>query len=476
VKILLINPPSINMIETNNASFVEEESGFYPPLGLLYIVSYLKKYSNFEVKVLDAQVEALNYQQINEQVKLYSPDLVGIHTSTFLLLDVLKVAHNIKGIDPRIHVNLGGPHVYIFPEQTIKFKPVDSLIIGEGEKTFTELANALNSKKSLEHIQGLVYKRQGQVYFNRAQEYIEDLDGLPFPSRISSPYLKYTSLLSANRVMTTFISSRGCPFKCIYCDRPHLGKKYRWRSADNIIQEIKECLALGIKEIVFFDDIFTMNRKRVLDICERIIKEEIKFRWSIRARVDTVDAEILGKLKKAGCERISFGVESGAQKVLDKLRKGITLEQARQAFKLCKDTGVSTLADFMIGSPGENVDDIERTIDFALELDPDYVQFTITTPYPATELYRVGLESGILKEDYWKAFANEPSPDFSPRYWEENISRAGLIELRKKAYRKFYLRPKYVFNSLLKLNSVGEFHKKAKAAFKLFSHSYLRLK
>ncbi len=474
MKILLINPPATNMVETNNPSFVEEESGCYPPLGLLYIAAYLLQYADHQVKVIDAQVDNLSFSQISEQVKIYAPDLVGIQAVTFLFIDCLRVAKAVKEVNPQIHVTLGGPHVYIFPQETIKNKHVDSLIVGEGEKAFMQLARALAGGTPLAKIPGLVFKKDKLIFSNCPVELTTNLDELPFPARTLVPYKKYRSLISKEKVITTLMSSRGCPFKCTYCDRPHLGKQYRYRSADNILLEIKQCLSLGISEIMFFDDIFTCHRARVVEICRKIIEGKLPIQWSIRARVDTVDQEMLELLKEAGCIRISFGVEAGTQKTLNRLNKKITLEQARRAIKMAKATGIVTLADFMIGCPGESAAEVYQTIAFALELDPDYAQFTITTPYPATELYQQGLGQGVLKEDYWQKFAECPTNNFKPKFWEENLSRNELIKLRQKAYRAFYLRPKYIIKTLYHISNFNEMAKKAKAAFKLLLHSRMQ--
>jgi radical SAM superfamily enzyme YgiQ (UPF0313 family) len=230
---------------------------------------------------------------------------------------------------------------------------------------------------------------------------IGDLDSMPFPARDLVPYKKYTSLLATSSVVTTMFTSRGCPYKCSFCDRPHLGSVFRYRSAEDVVAEMEECIRMGIGEILIYDDTFTVNRQRVMDICNLILKKRLKFRWDIRARVNTVDFEMLKLLKKAGCERIHYGVESGNQGILNILKKGITLEQVRKAFRMTKKVGISTLGYFMIGSPSETRETIMQTINFAIEIGADFAHFTITTPFPGTELYRDALKKGLIKTEVW---------------------------------------------------------------------------
>ncbi|MEW6096606.1 MAG: radical SAM protein [bacterium] len=469
MRVLLIFAPRKKMLQADMSDTFEEESGFYPPLGILYIASYMKENSNHEVEILDTQVEDIDYDQIKDKIRNYSPQVVGITTMTFNLLDVMDVAKAVKEVDRNIHVNLGGPHPYMFQQESINLKFVDSLTIGEGEITFTQLVNSLEKKECLDKVKGIIYKRDGKVIYNEPRGLIEDLDSLPNPDRTLIPYQKYHSVLAKDRLITTMMTSRGCPFRCIYCHRPHMGKKFRSRNAFNIVKEMKECMELGIREFIFFDDIFTLNRRRVFEVCDEILNRHLKVKWSVRARVDTVDYDMLVRLKEAGCNRIQYGIEAGTDKVLKILKKGTTLKQAVEAIRISKEVGMTTLADFMIGSPGETKEDILQTINFALKLNPDYAQFSVTTPYPATELYTMGFELGLFTHDYWKEFAQSPTPNFKTLVWEENLKKEELVELLNLAYKRFYTRPQYILKQLLSLSSIGEFKRKAKAGLKVFS-------
>ncbi len=463
MKVLLINPPIKNLITTNIPKIVDLERGYNPPLGLLYLASYVQKYTDHRIEVLDTIVEELDYSGIENRIKEINPDLVGIQAMSFTLIDAFLCARIVKRIDKHIPVVFGGPHPTIFPQETINLKEVDYVVIGEGEVAFKELLENINNPEELRKVKGLVYKENGRIIDTGPREFMENLDAIPFPARELTPYKEYYSLLAKRTPVTTMITSRGCPYKCLFCDRPQLGKRFRARSAENVVDEMEECLRLGIKEILIYDDTFTVDRERVLSICSEILKRRLKIGWDIRTRVDNVDEEMLEKLREAGCERIHYGVETSSQRILDILRKGITLEQVKDAFRLTKEAGISTLAYFMFGSPGETEEEIRDSIRLAKELKPDFVHFSITTPFPATDLYRKGLKEGVLKKDYWREFSHNPEKDFIPQVWEENLSQEELVALLKSAYRSFYVRPAYILKELTKVKSLKEFRRKIKA-------------
>jgi len=468
MKVLLINPPNFNMISTNVPEFVDNTVGCYPPLGLMYLASFAEKYTACEIKIVDTQIARLDYDKLEERIRQETPDVVGITTTTFTLIDVILTVKRIKTVDSSIYICLGGPHVNIYPTETLRLTGVNAVVLGEGEYVFSNLLNALERNRDLSKVKNIVYIERGEIIDNSVPEqFINDLDVLPFPARHLVPYKKYYSLLSKKTPITTMITSRGCPYKCIFCDRPHLGKKFRARSTKNVVDEIEECVNIGIKEIFVYDDTFTINKQRVKDICEEILNRRLDIVWDIRARVDTVDEEILMKLKKAGCERIHYGIEAGTQEIIEVLQKDINLEHVKKVFKMTKDLGITTLAYFMLGNPTENAEQIKKTIDFAIQIQPDYVHFAVTTPFPATALYRQGLSLGIWENDYWKEFSENPQKGFIPKVWEENMTRGELLGLIKEAYKKFYIRPRYILNEIKNLETFGELVRKVKAGFKV---------
>ncbi len=469
MKVLLINPPRENEIIGNNPSIIEEERGYNPPLGLLYIAGYLVKNSNHNITVIDSQVEKLNYNVLSSRINLIKPDVVGLTVMTMTLIDVIKTINIIKETNKHIKIILGGPHVHLFPEETINLEDVDYLVLGEGEETFKELLDCIDDKTRLINIPGIVFKDNGKVINTGIRPAIKNLDDIPFPARHLVPYKKYSSLLSKRSVVTTVFTSRGCPFQCSFCDRPHLGNSFRARSAKNVVDEIEECVNMGIHDFLFYDDTFTVKRKRVLEICNEIINKRLDIAWDIRTRIDVVNEEMLKHLKKAGCQGIHYGIEAGSEKILKVLQKGITIEKAKQVFNLTRKYKIPILAYFMIGNPNETLEDIYTTFKVMKMLNPDYVHLTILTPFPGTKIYLNGLKNGMIKRDYWREFAKKPTPDFIPPHWDEFFTRNELNDLLIQGYRKFYIRPLYIFRRITRIKSMEELTKKAKAGIKVFA-------
>lgn len=467
MKILLINQPIENTIASVMPKELEEGLSFLPPLGLMYVAAYVKKTTSHDVEILDCQVKGIGYDRLKEEIRRIHPDVVGITAMTFTLIDVMKTARTVKEVNPDIKVVLGGPHVMIFPEETIQNSEIDFLVLGEGEGAIQALLANIDDREKLKNVRGLVFKDGENIVNTGRADFIQNLDDLPFPARHLTPYMDYFSVLSPRRPVTTMFTSRGCPFRCLFCDRPQLGKIFRARSAKNVVDEMEECARMGIQEIFVYDDTFGVDRQRILDICAEIDRRGISLVWDIRTRVNTVDAEVLAALKRAKCQRIHYGVEAGTKKILTVLRKGITLEQVAEAFRLTKKVGIQTAAYFMIGAPTETREDIMETIQFMKKIDPDYVHITIATPFPATDFYRMAQEEGVLINDVWRDFAKDPKPGFTPPVWEKNLSRAELLSLLGDAYRSFYYRPSYVFKKISQLKSMGELLHKAKAAFQL---------
>jgi len=467
MKILLINPPALNTIDSCLPQVIDEGRGFTPPLGLMYIAAYLEKYTNHQIEIIDSQVEEHDYSQLEQAIKEKNPDITCISTMTFTLIDALKTTEIVKRINPNSKTILGGPHPTLYPNETANLAKVDFCIIGEGEKPILALIENINNPEKIKQIKGLAYKTETELINTGQAEFIENLDDLPFPSRHLLPYQKYFSSISSNFPVTTMFTSRGCPHKCLFCDRPQLGKAFRARSAKNVVSEMQKCSDMGIKEIFMYDDTFGIDKQRVLDICAEIKNRNLRIAWDIRTRVNTVDEKILKALKEAGCQRIHYGVEAGTEKNLKVLRKGITLDMVKDAFKHTKKAGIQTLAYFMIGSPTETKEDILETIRFMKKLNPDYAHITITTPYPATDLYRLGLEQKVLPFDYWQKFAENPTPDFKPLFWEKELPKEELFLLLKKSYRDFYTQPKFIIKKIIQLKSPRDLVKKVKAGLKL---------
>jgi anaerobic magnesium-protoporphyrin IX monomethyl ester cyclase len=469
MKVLLINPPSKSLIRTFAPDCITEEMGFYPPMGLMYVASYaLEAFgSRFQIEILDAQVERIDNRALEKHLEKKKPDIVGITCMTFLMVDALKVARIVKKIKPETLVIMGGVHPTIYPEEVTLQPEIDGVVIGEGEIAFSELLDALSKGKSLSGIKGVGYKENGRVIINPQEKFIQDLDSLPIPARELLPYKKYYNLLgSGKEIMTGLLTSRGCPHDCIFCTS-HYGRICRMRSPENVVKEIENCVAMGITDFNVIDDTYTISRKRVISIADLILQKGLKITMDVNARVDQVDQEMLDRLAQAGCNRVRFGVESGNPEVLKNLKKGITLDQVREAFKMAKKAGMITFAYFMLGSPGESDKEVKQSIGLAKEINPDFVQFLITTPFPASELYKMGLDKGILKHDYWREFSANPNNTFIPQWWTENFTPQEMVKWQKRAHLRFYYRPEYIWGQLKKVKSFKELKRKAQAGIRI---------
>ena len=470
MRVLVINPPDKHMLSTNVPRFVDEHTGNYPPLGLLYIISFLEKHFDCEIKFIDCAASNSNQEEIADEVRRFAPNIVGIQMMTFTAIDAYQTACTVKKVDSEIFVVVGGPHPNIYVKETLSKKEIDCIILGEGEETFTHVVKNISEGKGLSGIPHVAYKEDGGEIICGTPGMITSLDSLPFPARKYLDLDQYYTIIGTHNRMTTFISSRGCPYKCLFCDRAYWGKIYRKRSPANVVDEIEECIEMGIKEFDFQDDTFTIDRDRVNKICDEIINRNLKIYWNIRARVNTVDGKLLAKLSRAGVIRIHYGIEAGTDEIIKVLRKNIDLEEAIRVFKLTKKAGIKTLAYFIIGSPFETREHILKTIEYITRLDPDFLHIGILTPFPSTDLYDMGLENGVLPYDYWKKYAEDLSPDFDLYYWEENLKSDELIDLLKLALKSFYGRPKYVVKQLLSINDMTDFLRKFKAGFSMIKY------
>ena len=473
--VVLVQPTSSRAVES---LFPQTESvegiGFKPPLGLLYVATYLETHSDHSVTVLDAQVERWETEELVEQILARSPDVVGITAWTDFWYSAYQTAKLLKERAPNVHIVIGGPHIGIFSDVTLKHSAADSVVLGDGEIPMLLLVNALANGLRPRDIPGVHFKEHGVREDSDKWFIDQDLDALPHPNRMLLPVEKYNSVLGKNRYITTMITSRGCPYKCTYCKLNF--QKTLQRSAENVVDEFCDIGKLGISEVEVYDDTFTWSARRVKAICEGLIERDVGIEWAIRDRVTGVKPENLELLRRAGCVRIHLGVESAVDKTLVTIKKRATVAQARTALRQVKEAGFTTLAYFMIGLPGETREDALRTIDFALETNPDYAEFNICVPYAGTEMYETALRDGIIREDYWLAFAKNPVPDFRiPTLIEDHIDRRELMELRDEAIRRFYFRPKVLARELLSLRSPGELKRKARMGFSLFRQSVLPL-
>jgi anaerobic magnesium-protoporphyrin IX monomethyl ester cyclase len=450
VNILLIQPPPRKKIT---------EEIIVPPLGVAYLASVLEKQA-YRVTIIDAFAEGLDIHTLEDKVKAIAPDLIGITGMTPVIDNAFRTARICRKYTKYIVV--GGPHVSVVRKEIFQQSPhIDFAIQGEGEKSFLSLVNALNKNEDIQNIQGLITRN----YENPPDRFIEDLDKLPFPARHLLPNEKYKYILSKGNV-TTMFTSRGCPYHCIFCDKAVFGSKWRGRSASNILDEIEHVVNdFRINSIIFYDDLFTLKKERVKEICQGILDRKIEIEWKCEGRVNIVDEETLGLMKKAGCSMIAYGVESGNQKGLDYLNKGTKIEQIRRAFELTRKAGVKPMAYFILGIPVETYEDELRTIEFAKEIRPAYAQFSVLSPTPGTRLYDAAIEMGWYRE---VDAQNPMDKDIKrPAIINENWDEDRLNRILREAHRRFYLSPWYIWERLKEIRDLKEFVRKAMAGMKM---------
>jgi len=459
-RILLINTPQNNLVKAGIEDDFIDIIGYYPPLGLLYIGTVLKL-KGYDVKILDCVPQKIGYNELEKEIRYFKPFVVGITTFTMSMVDVLLTVNLVKEIDNSIFTVLGGHHVNLYPKETIRYKNVDFILTGEGEDTFPQLLNALENNYSFEDllkIDGIGFFRNNEEFINPKKAFINNLDNLPIPARSFLPLEIYMSIVGKNSMVATVMSSRGCPFKCTYCYTPN--KSYRSRSTENIIEEIKYLVNLGFKEIFFFDDLFALKSEKVVEFAKYLIKENIKINWSFRARINTVNQELVNEVKKAGIHRIQFGIESGVDETLKKIKKGTDTEKIRTAIRLCRKAKITTIGNFMIGLPDETEEDIEKTLKFSRKIGLNYAQYSVLVPYPFTEAYEEGLKRGIFTFDYWQEFADNPlenAEKFKVEYWTDKVSEEYLFKTIKKSFKRFYFRPVTIINKLKEISTFQEF-------------------
>ena len=439
MKVLLVIPPVTTQERYGKLSDV---GTLYPPLGLAYIAAVTEQ-SGHEVKVIDSEAMNYGYKEIMDIVRRFNPSVVGMQTFSTNIPRCHDMAKKLKEFNPEIKIVLGGAQVTVMPEYSMKEKEIDFIVYGEGERTFKQLLEALERNTDLLKVKGIYWKKNNHIIKNESQELIKNLDEVPMPARHLFPMQKYHSSAQLRGKRTlNIMTSRGCPFRCAYCSG-HLtfGKTHRFHSTQRVLDEIEIMIeTYGCDGIQFYDETLTANKNRVNELCDEIIKRKLKFEWSCFTRVNLVDQELLYKMKKAGCYQIFYGTESGVQELLNRIRKDITLEQSKKAIEMTKKAGIESWCSFMLALPGETKEQSLQTIKFALELDPEYILFPITTPYPGTALHDIAKEHGRFIEDDWTKYMIWDKVVYLPNGRTEKDIRNTV----KLAYRKFYLRPSYM--------------------------------
>lgn len=427
---------------------------YWQPLGTLYVAASLQQ-AGHSVRFFNGAF--MGHGEILQQIRQFRPAFVGIYSTTFGWDKAVRTATDIKAVDPGIFICVGGPFPIAVQKQCLieAANQFDAVVTGEGEITVTEMVNKLAAGDSLRGVQGIVFRDNGELVENDPRPLIEDLDSLPLPARDllgdASRYIPPPASYKRKPV-AVMITSRGCNRRCIYCSQIDRERKagirgIRFRSVSSVLEEISLCLKQGYKEIKFIDDTLAADYNRLMTLCREIQSRRLDFSWFASACVNQVDKPLLRAMKQAGCWAILLGAESGVQKNLNTLRKGSTLKQIRQAVAAAKDVGLQVSTPFLFGIPGETFEEGLKTIEFAIELDPDLANFHALTAFPGTYLYdhleQYGRVSGELGDYTYQGAAFVPY----------TMSRNQIHALRQLALRRFYSRPVFLLRRFLQIRS-----------------------
>lgn len=408
----------------------------WPPLGLLYIAASVRACSNHDVKVIDAFCENLTKEQLIKRVIKENPDVFGMSCSTHLFLDTIDVLREIKKILPETKLVLGGYHATFAAREILSTYPfVDYILKGEAELSFRALLDKLEADQPPSDVSGIAFRNDGAV-IDRPFELIQNLDGLPFPDRGMLGDLEYGYMLQSIQLtygqFTTVCTSRGCPFKCRYCSCASFSlRKWRPRSAKNVVAELEEIRDQGYESVTIVDDNFTHNRKRVEKICELLRKKQIRLQYYFEGRVENASHEMLRMMRHCGFNVIYFGVESACQHVLNYYDKRITPESAAKAIENAKKAGMLVVTSYIFGAPVETKEDINRSIEFIRSTRPHAVQINVLDCLVGTPIWEEMRKRGILPHDAWKR--NHRIYELEPNGLSEN----DLTELVRSGYHNY---------------------------------------
>ena len=378
-----------------------------PPLGLAYLASALEA-AGAEVQVLDYVVYPFDEKKLYTVIKTFKPHMVGATAVTMTVDNALKVLETVKHISPQLPTVMGGPHVTFAASKTLEQHPeLDIVVLGEGERTVVELVQAIANENDWDSVRGIAYRRDNKVQVTSSRPMIRDLDSLPPPARHLLPLGRYRAL----RMPISMTTSRGCPFKCIFCvGRKMVGARVRYRSPAAVVDEMQSLSEMGFHQINLADDLFTANRSHCLAVCDEINARQLDIKWTSFARVDTVSLNLLRRMRSAGCTAVSFGIESGDPAILKSIKKGITLDQVTAAVEMCNQAGVAPYASFILGLPGETEESIQQTLRFGKQLKQMGLMFGfhLLAPFPGTEIRERHTAYGIriLSNDWSDYHAN----------------------------------------------------------------------
>ncbi len=445
MKVLLIDPPWDDLYGKYKPA--AKVGVLYPPLGLCYLSAYLKQ-SGHEVKLIDAEAEEYNIDLILDDINGYCPDIIGIRSISPLWRNIQNLTKEIKA-KHKIPIVLGGPHITIVKDESFQSTCCDYAIYGEGEQPTVELIDAIGQNKDRGSIDNLIFRKNGKIIRNHRRPRVEKLDGYLFPDRSILNIKKYKWSVPKKGIVdfATILSSRGCPFQCTFCSQDSMfGRTTRFRSPENLVDEIESvCKEYNIDHFIFIDDTLTLDRKRILEVCRKIKEKALEITWEGWTHVNTIDEELLRNMKMAGLVRLSFGIESGNEKILKSIKKGATLAKIEEAYKITKKVGIETRGSVILGLPYDTKATVKETIRFVRGLKGlDQAYFNIAMPYPGTEIREMALkgEGGVrlLTEDY-----SELRRHGNVVMEVNDLTKEELLKLQRQAWLSFFFTPRRIF-------------------------------
>jgi len=468
MRVILINPPLDSVLRDGHVDPVTSYL-FYnsAPLGILYIAGVLERRGD-TVAALDAAAEKLNIPGTVRRVEQFKPDVIGIGANTVVFEGAMELARALKGAMPSVPIVLGGYHVTLMPHEAMQEPAFDVGVIHEGEHTMSDLVDHYKGLRSLESVEGIVVRRGDEIHFTPHRKKFRKLDQFPFPARHLLPPDLYKPVPVDEHAMPKFamITSRGCPHACGFCQKSNSG--YRSRKPQYVVDEIEHLVRdFGAQDMAIVDSLFCANKRRVMKICDEIIRRGVKISWTCSSRVEVVDREMLFKMKEAGCWRTRFGIESGSDQVLDFISKGITKEKIRNAITWADEAGLRPKAFLMVGHMPDTPETIRETIDFAKSIPLHDITVQINTLLPKTPQ----METWEREGPKWGRVINQTTDEKS--FWEPTFVPWGmeaddLINFHRTFYREFYFRPVTIQRHLEGIDSWRDIMKYVQAS-NLFS-------
>ena len=450
MKTLLMNMPS--SISVYGKSKIKAAVAPRPFLSMAELGAAILETGN-KVEILDFQLSSNPIQDLVNKINNYKPDMIGLTFTTPLVAEAIKLTKFLREKFPEIKQIAGGVHPTIMPKSVLENSEIDIVVIGEADRTVQEIVQG----KKLSQIKGIAYKEKGKIKFTKPRPLIENLDSLPLPAWHLFPVSQYKNprMMARKNPVGTIGTSRGCVFGCIYCNKSVFGRKFRAKSVARVVKEFEHLKKSGFNEVHVWDDMFSTDLKRAKEICRVMIKKNLNLTWQLECgvRVNSVDLEFFQLARKAGCYKVAFGYESGNQKILDNMNKGINLQDSENATNLARQAGLEVSGFFMFGLPGETIETMEDTIKFACKLNPDMAKVTILVPFPSTPVFDDFKKQGLIISEDWTKYNFHTA---SKVYNHPNLSWEVLEKYYDLFYKRFYFRPNYLIKRFIRSSIRGE--------------------